>query len=469
MDDGDKSNNDMRNGLAKSGDVGEGEVSEEGVDGADYIADPTPDDYIEAPNLISNGICNACRSDAAGLADTQGIKCWDCKNIFHAISCSQESYCVSAPSNFTQTLKSAVTNDGKFSSRFGQFLWMCNFCINKKEFDKTATQNDRVTILDKKIDKLGTTFSKELMEMKRMLEKLPTYGIPDQVTNVTTPVISSVNVRPATTINAWNDKYKVDMLKQKLVLKNNNGSPVDPKVLEKTCVDNGVAVIRSEIIKDTQDTVVIVNSLKDAKILKDQLSKSSPLHTVTKVATRTPTIIVTGMDKEYEPAEIVRMIKLQNKTIGDFIDNSSSEEDKMIDVKAVHALKSNASVFKATVRVSNAIRALIQKQSNRLFIGYKRVCNVWDSYYVTRCYKCQQYGHGHKLCTNPTVCGHCAGSHDTRACEKLEDDSAFCCINCKGINNPRYYDHAAYYSKCPVLMDCQSKLKSSIPFYQRNK
>ena len=70
-------------------------------------------------------------------------------------------------------------------------------------------------------------------------------------------------------------------------------------------------------MSNTQDTIVIVNSSKDAEVLKEKLSKSSPQHTITKAPTRTPTIIVTGMEKKYEPAEIVRMIKLQNKTIGE--------------------------------------------------------------------------------------------------------------------------------------------------------
>ncbi len=231
-------------------------------------------------------------------------------------------------------------------------------------------------------------------------------------------------------------------------------------------MENGLAVIKSYKVENTEDTVVIVNSLKDAEKLKEELGKNSPLHDVRKMATRTPTITVTGLDKKYDPSEIVRMIKLQNKTIGDFLVSSTCEEDKKIDVVAVNPLKSNPSVYKAIVRVSNAIRELIQKQENRLFIGYKRVCNVWDSFYITRCFNCQQYGHNHKNCKNTTVCGHCAGTHNTRDCNALEDDSVLSCVNCKSVGGTRH-DHAAYYNNCPVLLEHQKKLKSSIPFHQR--
>ena len=426
------------------------------------------DVYIEAPNLIENGMCNACKSDSVDILTTQGIQCWECKNYFHAINCSQDSFCVSANSVFTNTLLPAVTNTRSFSNRFGQFLWMCNYCITEKEIAKTATQNDRVTILDKKIDNLTTTFSKELLEMKSMLGKLDFSTIAPSVNtvpNARTDVETDQAISPSN--NVWDNKHKVDQLKQKMLLKSDKGIPLDPSILEKTCVDNGVAVLKSYKVQNSEDTVIIVNSLKDAEILKKKLGSSSPQHVVSKMATRPPTIIVTGLDKKYEAAELIRMIKLQNKGIGALLESGTSDEDKKIDVVAVNVSKTNSSAFKATVRVSNAIRALIAKQNDRLFVGYKRVCNVWDSYYVSRCFKCQEFGHQSRFCEKEPVCSHCAGSHDTRQCRKMDDVTAVSCINCTKSCKPRN-DHAAYYINCPVLKDCQDKLKSTIPFYQSN-
>ena len=147
MDDGVTKNgtNDMSNGVPQDEDG-----SKEGAGGGGSTVPMTSSDYIAAPNLICNGICNACKSDSAFLVDTEGINCWGCKNVFHAINCCDESYCVSAATDFTKTLKHSVTINSKFSTRFGQFLWMCNFCMNKQDFLRTATQDDKVTILDKK-------------------------------------------------------------------------------------------------------------------------------------------------------------------------------------------------------------------------------------------------------------------------------------------------------------------------------
>jgi len=166
------------------------------------------------------------------------------------------------------------------------------------------------------------------------------------------------------------------------------------------------------------------------------------------------------------------MIKQQNQSIRDVLESDMSEEDKKFDVVAVKPLKSNLSVFRATIRVSNVIRSVIAKQRDRLCVGTQTICRVWDNFYVTRCYNCQQFGHmaenkeGVK-CPNTAVCGHCAGQHETRACGHKPDyaPSAASCINCKSAKLADY-KHPAYWHECPVLVDYQRKLKSSIPFYQ---
>ena len=145
-----------------------------------------------------------------------------------------------------------------------------------------------------------------------------------------------------------------------------------------------------------------------------------------------------------------------------------SEEDKKIEVLAINSLRANTLVFKATVRVSNVIRSIIATQGDRLFIGNQAVCKVWDSFYIPRCYKCQQFGHiqikGEEKCPNQEVCGYCAGSHDTRQCTKKNSTDAASCVNCKKAGMD--YRHPSYWNKCPLLMSQQDRLRSTIPFYQ---
>lgn len=52
----------------------------------------------------------------------------------------------------------------------------------------------------------------------------------------------------------------------------------------------------------------------------------------------------------------------------------------------------------------------------RVSIGWRR-CRVIDFVSVTRCYRCQEFGHVRARCKAPRdVCSHCAGDHDRSAC-----------------------------------------------------
>jgi hypothetical protein len=455
-EDGDKSNNDMRNGLAKSGDVGEGEV---GV--SDVLTT-----YIAAPNILVNDKCTACDKDVD--SDTQAIKCWECKNHFHAIGCSQDAFCVSANSAFTGHLSPAVKNAGTFTTRFGRFLWVCDFCLTEIEKKKVATVDDRVSILDKKIDNFNISFKNELKEMKNLLVSLaaPALQPSEKEKDETVLAVS------ATKETVWDDKHRVEKLRQKVVIKGLNGKAADAQLLEKTCVDNGISVIYSHQVRNSVDTAFTLKSPNDAKLLEEKLSENLPGHKVDRVATRTPTINVTGLWREYDHAELATMIKQQNPSIRDVLESDMSEDDKKFDVVAVKPIRSNSAVFRATIRVSNVIRSVIANHGDRLFVGTQTICRVWDNFYVSRCYKCQQFGHmaqnkeGVK-CANAAVCGHCAGQHETRECGHKPEysRSSASCINCKTAQlSP--YNHPAYWHGCPVLGDYQKKLRSSIPFYQ---
>jgi hypothetical protein len=261
--------------------------------------------------------------------------------------------------------------------------------------------------------------------------------------------------------NIWNDNTKVERLRHMMVIKGKDGVAVDKAYLEKTCLENGVAVVDSYKLKNTEDTRILLKSKKDAEALKSKLSN----HEVDKVETRTPTINVVGLCREYDAGELTTMIKQQNMGIKELLESNVCDEDKKLDVVSIKAIRSNTAVFRATVRVSNVIRSVIAKQGDRLFIGAQPVCKVYDSYYVTRCYKCQQYGHNFKHCTNASACGQCAGNHETKEC-RSKNDRDMRCINCK---NAHFHDvnHGVNYRGCPVLLDHQAKLRMSIPFHQQ--
>lgn len=72
----------------------------------------------------------------------------------------------------------------------------------------------------------------------------------------------------------------------------------------------------------------------------------------------------------------------------------------------------------------------------KAYLDYQS-CTVRDYTGVTRCYKCQRYGHVARACPKKDpVCGICAGAHDTRKCKRETTR----CVHCQraGKNNKHH-------------------------------
>ncbi|KNG79996.1 hypothetical protein ANOM_011768, partial [Aspergillus nomiae NRRL 13137] len=70
---------------------------------------------------------------------------------------------------------------------------------------------------------------------------------------------------------------------------------------------------------------------------------------------------------------------------------------------------------------------------------------------IVRCNNCQRYGHIGNICPHDTICGACAGKHETRACPDRNTPRLVPkCANCNG-------DHTAWYKKCEVYLQEREK------------
>ena len=67
---------------------------------------------------------------------------------------------------------------------------------------------------------------------------------------------------------------------------------------------------------------------------------------------------------------------------------------------------------------------------------------------VSRCYKCQGYGHVAKYCrVNYEIWAHCAESgHSTKECTNKSGHAS--CVNCRKAGKKG--DHAAFSVNCPM-------------------
>ena len=408
-----------------------------------------------APNLITNGHCNACNTNVN--VESHGVKCWFCKNFFHAVNCESDKNCVSAPTVFQNQLLPAMNKSGVYEKRFGHFLFACDFCMTNEEAKIASATVDRVNILDKKIDSMRETFKTEINELKSLM------------VNKSSNLIEHKAAENTVTNSVWNDKQRTENLKHMLAIKKDkDGNALCSNKLEKLCVDNGISVHNTFTLKKSTDTGVVLNSKNDADKLKEKILNSCPEHKIEKVATKVPSINVVGLAREYSKEEVLTMVKNQNPSITSLLESSTSPEDKILEVTYIAPLKNNSNLFRASIRVSNVIRSAISKQNDRIFVG-SHTCKVYDSVFTLRCYNCQEYGHHSKDCKNEANCGFCAEKHETRSCgySLAEDPMLSSCINCIRAKHEDH-KHEANCFTCPVYLENYEKAKKNIPFYQRN-
>ncbi|XP_071440252.1 uncharacterized protein [Hetaerina americana] len=94
----------------------------------------------------------------------------------------------------------------------------------------------------------------------------------------------------------------------------------------------------------------------------------------------------------------------------------------------------------------------------KVFIGFNS-CKISDHIHITRCFKCQGFGHLAKDCKNEKdCCSHCAGEHKFEDCAKEKEN--ICCSNCKKAN-VQDSKHSAGDWKCPIYCKLRDSIVSS--------
>lgn len=413
-----------------------------------------------APNvLVDDQQCPAC--DRKVDLEKEGISCRSCHLWFHGTNCKASDFIVSAPTNFA-LLKHAMCKTGGFASKFGKFVFICDTCETDYENKQTLTTQDNISLLDNKISSMQSNFDTQMNEMKEMITGL----------NLSSTSSVSLDSGISTTCrkqSAWDDTQRVDQLRHMVVIRSDeSGNGVDESLLEKTCVGNGVGVHKTFQLSKSKDRAVILKSRSDAEQFKASMKQSAPQHTCDDISTKIPRISIVGLQRQYEKDELSTILKQQNEGIGTIFSGTiASEEDRTLEVLAVVPLRNNPNVFKAIVKVSNLIRSVISKDSDRLFVGLQSRCRVYDNFFILRCYNCQEFGHHSTTCDKPSaVCGHCAGIHRTEACQRKSDAGAASCVNCKAAGEDQF-QHPSHSPSCPILINAQTKLKQKTPFYRQ--
>ena len=153
--------------------------------------------------------------------------------------------------------------------------------------------------------------------------------------------------------------------------------------------------------------------------------------------------------------EVMEKLSKQNSSIRKFAQNNKIEDH--IKVHSVKPLKNNAARYQAFCDLSSVLREGFHHNSDKVTLGLTS-CKIYDRYNIKRCYKCQEYGHYAKECTEQApVCGKCGEEHNTWDCESQTNR----CINCVRSKCENFL-HATSSIECPTLIMQQEKLKKKL-------
>lgn len=198
-------------------------------------------------------------------------------------------------------------------------------------------------------------------------------------------------------------------------------------------------------IKNLRETkqgniVITCDSEQDIKLIKEEaerkLKENYKIELPKKIL---PRIKIAGYSGDESIVTLEKKIRKQNKWI------DTADHLKITYIRRIKN-KPNSTIY------AECSGSLFNKMLTygKVYIDWERL-PVYEDLTVSRCYKCQGFHHKSPNCTKTEVCGNCAGSHSTLACERQIKK----CVNCKIANGKHNLqlntDHSAFDPECPSL------------------
>lgn len=271
------------------------------------------------------------------------------------------------------------------------------------------------------------TLEKHILSIKNDIQKQPqptyataTKNIPVHKQEGTKPARSTILIYPKegmnTTSEETRDKVKAMIQPKDLKL----------KVSRVNKIRNGGIVM--EIDKD------------QVKAVKEIIQKDLDIRNPKK---RNPYIKIFDVPRNMTVDELCKATYEQNLAGGDITESDFKMEFK----PAYKTGPRNDNHVQWVVEVSPKIRKKLISVG-RLFIEWSSL-KVVDHCAISRCYRCQRYGHLAKDCKGVETCSHCAGEgHGFKDCTNKKQGPK--CINCQ--KSRMNHNHAANSEKCATFL-----------------
>lgn len=233
------------------------------------------------------------------------------------------------------------------------------------------------------------------------------------------------------------------------------------EVLEKLrmAVDAKEGWVKIEKVRKGRDRKIIVGlkTKEEREKLKAKLEKDGALLNVEDVKNRDPLLILQNVMLYNSDDDVIKAIKKQN---GWVFDGLGTEENR-IEIKYRKRAR-NPLTGHIIVSTSSAIWKRIT-EAGSLHIDLQRV-RVEDQSPLTQCTRCLGFGHGKKVCREPTdLCGHCGGPHLRPACPEWLADVPPKCHNCEKTHQPSTA-HNAFSLACPIRKKWDDLARASVAY-----
>lgn len=187
--------------------------------------------------------------------------------------------------------------------------------------------------------------------------------------------------------------------------------------------------------------------------------KLSQLVQMNRPRKRFPKVLIYDVPQDLTDQQLTEKVYLQNvdqqsQTLGEF-----SESFKPLFKTGPRSVEVSNWVVEVHPRIRNQML-----RDQRVFISWSS-CKVIDHHIVSRCYKCQRYGHMAKDCKSlKDVCGHCATEgHITKNCPNKNDATKAKCVCCSSVARRGagpMKAHASGARDCPAYLAEVQKLIS---------
>lgn len=368
------------------------------------------------------------------------IKCSFCVKYFHA-EC--------------QKINDSVL---KYICSGEQIIWNCMDCEHKRQFVLSFVNNfdelrnlcfgqqKVLEDLSNSVKKQGNTLNILRQEIKNSASSET--GTPTVKRTFSTLLNGEKNIlsptkRPKKAINnVQRNTLKTKDIDSVIVIQHVNGENCAEQIEDKIRKHFDPNRDKMDSLKVNKNNKVVVRCRDESSYekIKERISEvMGENFSVDKPKESNLVLLFRDVPEHWKEISDIQLLMCRNEELKKFVH----------DIKVTRISKQGTAYVEC--KDKETYKQLLDKKKLRIEWSVIRVQRYVD---LRRCFKCQQYNHTAKECTNKPACAQFSGEHDVVNC----DSAITCCINCvrAGSVNPR--DHCAWSHKCPVLQKQSKRL-----------